>query len=91
LGATVHYFATRFEQGERGGRRGAHQRLIDGGGAAEMTCGDGGWPGSRALVGRMVAASTSCLWGRGRRPGGSVSAREGNEGKGVDCNTPGVY
>jgi hypothetical protein len=42
LGATVHYFATRFEQGEGGGRHGAHQRLIDGGGAAKMTCGDGG-------------------------------------------------
>jgi hypothetical protein len=27
-------FATRFEQGERGGRRGAHQRLVDDGGAA---------------------------------------------------------
>jgi hypothetical protein len=35
-------FATQNGQGERGGRRGAHQGLDDGGGAVQTTCGDEG-------------------------------------------------
>jgi hypothetical protein len=58
-------FAMWFEQGERGGRRRAHQRLVDGGGAAEMTCGDEGRTRSWALTGEGVAASVACFQASG--------------------------
>jgi hypothetical protein len=69
-------FRARFGPGGREGWRGAHQGLVDGGGAAEMTC--SGWrrTAARMLTGKGVAASAACSWASRCGHGSLASATE---------------